>query len=449
MIHFTQMKPNIIFMVVDSLRADKFYGSNKSSKTPNIDSLIKNGIYFTNAVSSSDVTGICLGNMLTGMYSFKTGITERDFNSKLKTNFDILKDNGYHLYATIPNLTWFHHLTRNFHEKDLFFAANRIQENLSEKVGQQIINRLDSKLMQEPWLYYIHLFDVHQDIIVPKDFDSPYYGDTKYDRVVSQIDHWIGKFLQKIDLKKTLMIITADHGDYIPIVDHVGQIPAIQGMMKKSKQLMPQLEPAGIKLFILIRNVVEFFQRQKLRKTLTDDQMKTLTRRGHKTIFDESIHIPLLFVGSGINSHRIIDNLVGNVDLFLTLLEISGLEYSKINLDGINLIPLFNGDKIDERPLFIESGDTQERKAGLAIGVRTSNYKYFRSRDNPQQNIFLFDLKSDPKETNNIANSQPHLVRMMENTLVEITKHTKEERNELTVEEKQKIARELKKVGYI
>jgi predicted AlkP superfamily pyrophosphatase or phosphodiesterase len=34
-------KPNIFFLLIDSFRVDKFYGKNKTSITPNLDSLIK------------------------------------------------------------------------------------------------------------------------------------------------------------------------------------------------------------------------------------------------------------------------------------------------------------------------------------------------------------------------------------------------------------------------
>ena len=50
------MKPNILFFLLDSVRADKFYGDNKTSITPNLDALIKKGTYFTQTISSP--TGI-------------------------------------------------------------------------------------------------------------------------------------------------------------------------------------------------------------------------------------------------------------------------------------------------------------------------------------------------------------------------------------------------------
>ena len=43
------MRPNILFFLVDGLRADQCFGKDKTSFTPNIDSLIQNGMYFTSA----------------------------------------------------------------------------------------------------------------------------------------------------------------------------------------------------------------------------------------------------------------------------------------------------------------------------------------------------------------------------------------------------------------
>ena len=48
------MKPNILIFLIDSLRADKFYGDAKTSFTPNIDKIIKKGVYFQNYITVAD-----------------------------------------------------------------------------------------------------------------------------------------------------------------------------------------------------------------------------------------------------------------------------------------------------------------------------------------------------------------------------------------------------------
>ena len=440
------MPLNILVLVIDSLREDKFVGKSKTSLTPNIEKLVKKGAYFSQAISSADVTGICLGNIFTGMFSQKTGIIQRRFNSYIKTIFDILKDNNFHLYATVPNLTWFNQLVEKFDEVDTFYSANRIQDGLAEGVGEKITKRLSSK-MKEPWIYYVHLEDLHEKIKVPEQYNKEKFGETQYERMISYIDEWIGKIIQLCDLKNTFVIITSDHGDYIPIVENVGQIPRIQSAMKKGKEIVPSLEPVGIKLFIIIRNMSKFFQKRKLKKELSTEQLRTLNARGQKTLFDETLKVPLLFLGKDI-SPGIFNNLVSGIDIFPTILNKVGINITNSEIDGRDLNVLMNGGKIDEIPIFIQTGDTQEQKESLVVGIRTSKFKYFRNRKNLEQNIHLYNLLDDPLEKNNIAKQFPKIVNILENEL----KKFENQKPICEIKENIKnneIEEELKKMGYI
>ena len=67
-------KPNILLIVVDSLRSDKFFGAKKSSLTPTIDKLIENGTYFDQTISSAASTILAVSSLLTGIYPFKLGL---------------------------------------------------------------------------------------------------------------------------------------------------------------------------------------------------------------------------------------------------------------------------------------------------------------------------------------------------------------------------------------
>ena len=37
--------------------------------------------------------------------------------------------------------------------------------------------------------------------------------------MLSYIDSWLGKFLEKIDLEETIFVLSSDHGDYISVLD--------------------------------------------------------------------------------------------------------------------------------------------------------------------------------------------------------------------------------------
>ena len=82
-------KQNILFLVIDSLRHDKCLGVGKSSKTPNLDSIIENGIFFQQAISPSPITVPSLSSIFTGLYPYEC------------TN---LKNDNFTLIERIPTL---------------------------------------------------------------------------------------------------------------------------------------------------------------------------------------------------------------------------------------------------------------------------------------------------------------------------------------------------------
>ena len=64
-------KPNILFIVIDSLRNDQCHGNNRTSITPNIDKMISNGSYFSQTISSADGTILALNSVLTGLFQLQ------------------------------------------------------------------------------------------------------------------------------------------------------------------------------------------------------------------------------------------------------------------------------------------------------------------------------------------------------------------------------------------
>ena len=69
------MRPNIIFFLIDGLRADQCFGKDKTSFTPNIDSLRKKGTYFSNAFASVDGTIVSLNTIFSS--NFQVGNAAR------------------------------------------------------------------------------------------------------------------------------------------------------------------------------------------------------------------------------------------------------------------------------------------------------------------------------------------------------------------------------------
>ena len=455
------MKPNVLFLLIDTLRADKFYGKEKTSTTPNIDNLIKNGTYFDQAISCGDGTILSWSGLFTGLHPFKTGIKSQGYkkiDSNVTSYFSILKKQGYSFYSYIPSLTDSLGIFPEWNNPDYSFDY---YWNLSEGLGQKITDLLESRTMNEPWFYYVHIEDLHFPITLTQEFDNKQFGASKYERKVSAMDVWIGKILEKIDLKNTLVVITADHGAYIKAVTNekidlnLEVNGELQTHVRNLGNLTPKtLQPLKSKLFFFLEKIRKKRKYQKIQNLeLTPYGKRALLWQRSDPehfLFDELVRVPLLFFGYNVKKDVKISQQVRLIDVFPTILELAGLSNFNTDVDGQSLVPLIDGKNIPDEPCYMETHYSIDLKSLDKIGIRTSEFKFFRDRDDPTKLIHLYDLKNDPFENNNIAKLNPNVVTQMEELLQSILKNSPSILDDDFDEEETKIIEdELKRLGYI
>lgn len=454
------MTPNVLMIVIDSLRSDKLFGTDKTSKTPNLDNCINNGIFFPNTISSADGTVMSWAGMFTALEPLKTGIRSEQYqkiDSSIPNYFSLIKREGFHVYGCVPKFAKAFGMMNEFENNDKTY--DRFQR-LSEGLGLKIISFLKHKMMKEPWFYFVHINDIHFPVIPPKNYDSKEFGENKYDRTVSSIDEWIGKILKIVDLSKTLVIITADHGSYVPSVkiNNTWINYEIDGSKQKlttklGNKFPSFLEPVKTKLFFQAENYRKKNKEKRSKDLiLTPYQERSLFyQRGDLDhfLFDERIRVPLLFYGYGITSKDKILSQVRSIDIFPTVFDILGLKSNPKNIDGQKLTPLMKGDSISELPALIVSSPLIEVKSNDVIGIRTSKYKYFRDKDNSNHRIYLFDLQKDPFEEKNIAKDNPEIIKEMEDIITEKQSQFKKNNPQYSEDELKNIEKELKRMGYI
>ena len=447
-------KPNILFIVIDSLRADKVFGKNKTSKIPNIESLIKNGVYFEQAICSTPATGVSVSSIFTGLYPFKIGMGSekyQKFNPKIRSCIQILKENDYNTYATSPEITNDLGVTHDFENPDKSYNN---YFSLFAGLGNQIIQKISANYLKKPWFFYIHILDLHKPVVVPKKFDDEKFGLSQYERMLSATDFWIGKILEKINLSNTLVIFTADHGEYIPFVKHEDKIISLEAsateknLWKWGNKVPQNLYPIKRKLAGLIRTTRNQIKNTKLDHSSFSEYEKRVLlhqRQGNvPDLYDDLIRVPLIFSGYGITSNSIISRQTPHVDIFPTILDIIGIE-SQEQVDGKSLLPIINGKKLRDSFVYIESSPGIGKGKDKVIGIRSSNFKYFRDLSNTGRVLHLYDLKNDSLEENNIANKSKSVLKNLEEELLKIRSGSYEKyENEISEEVKQV----LKELGY-
>ena len=446
------MKQNILFLTLDGLRADKFTGKTKTAITPNLDKLIKNGTYFNQTISCADGTILALNAMLSGLFPFRTGTRAKEVQMNRSNYIHILKNNGYHIYGIIPDLTILSRFRFNFENSVNSFKGKPPNiERLWEGTGQKILNLFEPKKMKEPWFCYIHPNDLHDPVIVPEEYNDKKFGNSKYEKVLSSMDRWVGDIVKHIDLDKTLIVITADHGSIIPEGDleYVDFEPEFKTGLNIGKKLMPDsTHKIGAKMFVGVRNRIRDSRLKKANEGLTPYQKRSRLSHFRLTLFDEAVRIPLLFVGKNIPGDKQISQQVTNVDIFPTILD--ELELSdNLQRDGRSLVPYFRGNNMKEREVYLHTIPYVEKSIDDKVGIRTSKYKYFRHARDSSENVNLYDLMQDPQENSNIASKNPEIVKEMELVLEELTKNeTIESMDDVDDKRLEKIQDELRLLGY-
>ena len=293
-----------------------------------------------------------------------------------------------------------------------------------------------------------------------------------YERIISAQDKWIGQIIEQVNLENTLIILTSDHGLESGAYDD--ELQKFNDEQKIRKNISPG---AALKIGLKFKTVIPFRKIfankykdhiQSIKENKQKPQLKNLESQSLSPykkrlmqlsiwqtshIYDDRVHVPLLFCGYDSPSGKIINKLTRSIDIFPTIFDICNLS-NFTNRRGKSLLPLMLDKTFNEISAFIEStvNLTQAADSNF-IGLRTFNFKYFRNRNNYLKDIHLYDLQNDPLEENNIYLKHPEMIEKFENELIEIDKNKKflmkEFTNEIDLEEAKSIEKKLKEAGYI
>ncbi len=151
---------------------------------------------------------------------------------------------------------------------------------------------------------------------------------------------------------------------------------------------------------------------------------------GKVLVYEPSIRVPLLMRGPGVPKNKHLGQMVANIDLAPTIVDLANAKAARV-MDGKSLLPLFKNTSMQwGRDLLLERGPTGGERAGTAMGeigngdngnqgktaapgdqqfvaIRTPRYKYVEYANGEKE---LYDLAKDPDELNNLEADSGHAV---------------------------------------
>ncbi|MDE0934568.1 MAG: arylsulfatase [Mariniblastus sp.] len=415
--------PNIIYIMADDLGYGDLscFGQTKF-ETPNIDSLAKEGVTFTNYYAGSTVCAPTRCVLMTGMHTghaFVRGNREvkpegqAPMPANIVTLPRLLKKVGYttgmfgkwglgapgsasdpvehfdtfygyncqrQAHTFYPTHLWHNDKKVMLDEKT--YSADLISEQLLQFVR-------DNK--DRPFFAYVPFTIPHAAMHVPEDDHAPFR------KKWPQFDNKIGKY-KGPDVKNP---IAAFAGMVTRMDRHVGELMAL-------------LKELGID-----DNTIVSFTSDNGPHMEGGHDPKFFNSngplKGHKRdLYEGGIRVPFVARWPGkIKAGTETDIPVAMWDVLPTCLEIAQVE-SPARIDGISYLPALLG-KTAEQPrheylywAFYERGGKQAVRLGKWKGVRNNVGK------NPNSTPELYDLTSDIGEMKNVAAEHPDIVKQIE-----------------------------------
>jgi arylsulfatase A-like enzyme/Flp pilus assembly protein TadD len=359
--------PNIILITLDTTRADRigFMGSARGL-TPNLDELARESVIFSRAYTQVPLTTPSHAVMLTGTYPQFSHL--QDLGAPLGKDLpylpDLLRQHGYRTAAFVgayildPKGLTARGFGRGFDIYDAPFhkrvRAEDRYHSMERRAGDVVDHALAwlSKHPHGPFFLWLHFYDPHDPYDPPEPFKSR-FASAPYDGEIAYTDSVLGKFVATLRARGlysgALISVAADHGEAFG--EH-GE------------------------------------------------------RRHGIFLYDETIHVPLLFkLPGGRSAGNKIGTRVALADLAPTFLRLAGIAIPAA-MEGQSLADEIRPsatkrvvpDRPQERPIYSES-DYAHRAFGWSLlrSWRAGKYLYVQA---PRQE--LYDQSVDPQSLHNL-----------------------------------------------
>jgi arylsulfatase len=259
------VRPNIILLVVDTLRADHLgcYGYVRNT-SGNVDKFASEAVLFENAFSQAAVTCPSTSSILSGFLPHETKVMNNTtvLPTEVNTIAEVLQATGYHTYAVVSNwvLQKKYKFDQGFDIYDDHMTNNELNREIPERIAEHTTSRAMEILKQHVngnFFLYLHYQDPHGPYIPMPPYDKmftnhgkeprpmkisgkdrprniaskghipPYqklgdntdyhYYVSQYDGEIAYFDEYFGRLIEGLRelgfYDNSLIILTADHGE--------------------------------------------------------------------------------------------------------------------------------------------------------------------------------------------------------------------------------------------
>ncbi|MFN0152168.1 MAG: sulfatase-like hydrolase/transferase [bacterium] len=219
---------NVLLITLDTTRRDRIgcYGY-ALAETPAIDALASRGVRFDDAVTSAPLTLPSHATMFTGLYPPRHGVRDNGRQSLApahETLAEVLRARGYATGAFVGAFVLDERfgLAQGFDTYDFAVSAAGYRPKMpdfNERGADAVTDAAIAWLEGQsgaPFFAWAHYFDPHLPYESPLEREARFAG-RGYDAEIAFVDAQIARLVDAIErqgrLEKTLIVVTADHGE--------------------------------------------------------------------------------------------------------------------------------------------------------------------------------------------------------------------------------------------
>ncbi len=442
-------KPNIIFILIDDMGYKDLscYGST-FYETPNIDSLAKEGMLFTDAYAACPVCSPTRASILSGKYPATLGLTNWiDHSGYVHPSKGKLIDAPYikQLPLSEKSLatalkegkykTWhvgkWHLGTEEFYPEKHGFDINIAGchrgapktyfcpfelENLEDKEDDKFLtDRLTDEAINliknndgTPFFLYFSHYAVHIPLEAPADLIEKYKRKRKelgLDNLEELVKGEKFPFHGKADQRVIRRLVQGD-----PVYAAL-----IENLDTNIGRLLDEIKKQGLEDDTII---VFTSDNGGLSTTQSSPTCNAPLAEGKGWMYEGGVREPLIIKWpKTIKANSVCDIPVTSPDFYPTFLEAANLPLIPLqHTDGVSILPLLKGEeRLDRDAIYWHYPHYGGQGGTPGSSVRMGNYKLLEFFEDGR--LELYNLKEDISEKHNLVNELPELTNKMHNML--------------------------------
>jgi len=429
--------PNILFLFTDDQRFDTIHAlGNKEIVTPNMDSLVHNGVSFTHASIMGSMSGaVCMPSRAMLM-SGRTLFRAPDDLADTITFPEILHEAGYTTFGTgkwhngpasfakgftTGSKIFFggmsNHLKVPVHDFDPTGKYLQEKKYIGKKFSSELFSNAAIKALREykddkPFLMYVSYTAPHDPRMAPKEYEDMYKP-------------------KELNLPENFMPEHPfDNGELVIRDEKLAPWPRTPEIVRQHiAAYYAMITHLDVYIGKLLETLKETGHADNTIIIFAGDNGLAVGQHGllgKQNLYEHSIRVPLVITGPNIPKGKKSDALCYLLDIFPTLCELTGLPIPK-TVEGKSLVPAITGEKQHLRDTLFFAYKNVQR------AVCDERYKLIEYFVEGTRRTQLFDLANDRWEVNNLSEAPEHaeqLARLRE----EMTRWQKEVADRLVEE---------------